>query len=124
MDASINVLGGLLVPCSHEPRTGWFRDGCCNTDEQDVGSHTVCCQLTWDFLEYIQAQGNDLISPAPQYGFPGLQAGDKWCVCAGSWRQACRAGIACPVYLESTHAKALQIVPLEELMTQAVGMEA
>jgi uncharacterized protein len=124
MDASKNVLGGLLVPCSHEPRTGWFRDGCCNTDEQDVGSHTVCCQLTWDFLEYIQAQGNDLISPAPQYGFPGLQAGDKWCVCAGSWRQAFRAGIACPVYLESTHAKALQIVPLEELMTQAVGMEA
>ena len=124
MDAAINVIGGLLVPCSHDPKTGWFRDGCCNTDERDHGSHTVCCVLTWEFLEFLQLKGNDLISPAPQYGFPGLKEGDKWCVCAGSWYQAFQSGRACQVVLESTHARALRSVPLEALMQCAWGAEA
>ena len=124
MDAAINVIGGLLVPCSHDPKTGWYRDGCCNTDDNDMGSHTVCCELTWEFLEFLQVMGNDLISPAPQFGFPGLKEGDQWCVCAGSWYQAYAAGKACPVKLESSHAKALRSVPLEALMEYAVGMEA
>ena len=121
MHASINVLGTPLVSCSHAPLTGWYRDGCCNTDDRDRGSHTVCCQVTSEFLEFLSLRGNDLVTPAPEFGFPGLKAGDQWCVCAGSWREAYAHGKACPVFLESTHARALQIVPLEELMAHAVG---
>jgi len=121
MDAPINVLGGPIVSCSRDPMTGWFRDGCCNTDARDRGSHTVCCQLTAEFLEFLQILGNDLVTPHPEFGFPGLKPGDQWCVCAASWRQAYRAGRACPVKLESTHAAALKIVPLEELMAHAVA---
>ena len=124
MDAPLNVLGGPIVACSHAPLTGWFRDGCCNTDESDAGSHTVCCRLTMDFLEYLTLLGNDLITPAPEFGFFGLKDGDQWCVCAASWRQAYLAGKACPVVLESTHAKALQHVRLEEMMAHAHAMEA
>lgn len=124
MDASLNVLGGPLRPCSHSPVTGWFRDGCCNTDDSDRGSHTVCCQVTEAFLIYLAIHGNDLVTPAPHHGFPGLEPGDTWCVCAGSWRQAFQAGVACPVVLESTHARALRTVPLEELMMHAVAPEA
>lgn len=124
MEPSRNVLGGPLEACSHAPRTGWFRDGCCNTDARDRGSHTVCAQVTAPFLEFLRSRGNDLVTPAPQFDFPGLKPGDCWCVCAGSWREAYRAGLACPVYLERTHAKALDTVPLEELMAHAVGAEA
>jgi uncharacterized protein (DUF2237 family) len=124
MDASINVLGGPLQHCSHTPLTGWFRDGCCNTDAADRGSHTVCAQVTAEFLEFLAVNGNDLVSPAPEHGFPGLKPGDCWCVCAASWRQAYEAGVACPVILERTHARALRVVPLELLMVHALAPEA
>ena len=124
MDTPLNVLGTPLLTCSHEPKTGWFRDGCCNTDEQDFGSHTVCAQVTQEFLEDLREQGNDLITPAFQHGFPGLRPGDQWCVCAASWRQAFKSDKACPVVLESTHARALEIIPLEELMVHAIAEEA
>ena len=110
-----NVLGGRLEPCSVDPLTGFFRDGACNTAPQDRGSHTVCARVTREFLDYIRSQGNDLITPAPQYDFPGLEPGDQWCVCAASWRQAFEAGVACPVVLEATHEDALKIVDLAEL---------
>jgi len=110
-----NVLGGRLEPCSVDPLTGFFRDGACNTGPQDRGSHTVCARVTREFLDYIRSQGNDLITPAPQYDFPGLQPGDQWCVCAASWRQAFEAGVACPVVLEATHEDALKVVELAEL---------
>ncbi len=116
---SLNVLGQPLAPCSHEPRTGWFRDGCCNTDAQDRGSHTVCAHLTDDFLEQLRNEGNDLITPVPDHGFPGLKAGDQWCVVARSWLSAYRAGKACPVLLDSTHQSVLAVIPLESLMEHA-----
>ncbi len=123
MEPSINVLGTPLMSCSHDPKTGWFRDGCCNTDARDRGSHTICAQVTHSFLEFLRSKGNDLITPHPEYGFPGLKDGDQWCVCAASWRQAFKAGKACPVMLESTHRSALDIVPLEELMEMAIAAE-
>ena len=122
MEASINVLGTPLKLCSHEPKTGWFRDGCCNTEPGDRGSHTVCCQVTDAFLNFLQHRGNDLITPMPQFGFQGLKEGDCWCVCAGSWYEAFLVGTACPVYLESTHARALSSVPLEALMANAAEL--
>ena len=121
---SINVLGTPLGPCSHKPRTGWFRDGCCNTDASDRGSHTVCAQVTQPFLEFLAASGNNLIDAVPQAGFPGLGEGDQWCVCASSWYQATKAGLGCPVLLESTHQSALDIVPLDVLMAHAFAPEA
>ena len=121
MHPSFNVLGTPLKPCSTDPVTGWFRDGCCNTDAQDRGSHTVCARVTTAFLEELERQGNDLITPAPQHGFPGLRDGDQWCVCAASWLRAYQNGNACPVDLESTHRRALQVVPLEALMEHAYG---
>ena len=124
MDAPLNVLGTPLLACSHSPVTGWYRDGCCNTDPTDTGSHTVCAQVTEDFLEYLKLLGNDLMTPAPAAGFPGLKDGDCWCICAQSWGQAFAAGRACPVALESTHAKALQSVPLEALMAHTLAEEA
>lgn len=110
-----NVLGGELAACSIDPLTGFFRDGACNTGPQDRGSHTVCAKVTQEFLEYLRANGNDLITAAPQYDFPGLTDGDQWCVCAASWRQAAQAGVACPVVLEATHESALTIVDLADL---------
>lgn len=124
MDAPLNVLGGPLVPCSRDPLTGWFRDGCCNTDDSDRGSHTVCAQVTLEFLVFLRAAGNDLITPTPAHGFPGLKPGDCWCVCAASWLDAFEAGVACPVILERTHARALRVVPLEALMQHALAEEA
>ena len=123
MERSKNVLGTPLKSCSLDPITGWYRDGCCNTDENDRGSHTVCARLTGPFLEYLRDQGNDLITPVPQFRFPGLRAGDQWCVCAASWRQAAEAGVGCPVDLEATHQAALRLVSLELLMAHAVGEE-
>ena len=124
MDRSVNVLGTPLKPCSHDPLTGWYRDGCCNTDDDDRGSHTVCAQVTEPFLQFLQSRGNDLVTAAPEHGFPGLRAGDCWCVCAASWHQAFEQGVACPIYLESTHQRALEKVPLEALMAHAAGDEA
>ncbi len=124
MAASLNVLGVPLSPCSHDPLTGWLRDGCCNTDTNDRGSHTVCAVVTDDFLACLAEGGNELREAAPQHGFPGLRGGDCWCVCAGSWYQAYLDGRACPVHLESTHAAALQAVPLEALLAHALGAEA
>ena len=124
MKASLNVLGQPLQSCSTDPLTGWYRDGCCNTDTDDRGSHTICAQVTDDFLEYLRHQGNDLVTPRPEFGFPGLKAGDQWCVCAASWRRAHEAGVGCPVKLESTHASALEIVSLKALMELAISAEA
>lgn len=125
MHAALNVLGTPLKSCSLDPKTGWFRDGCCNTDDSDRGSHTVCARVTQQFLECLAEHGNDLMTPAPQYGFPGLKPGDQWCVCAASWRSAHEQGRGCPVDLEATHAAALKIVPLELLMEHAFnGVQA
>ena len=115
-----NVLGGALAPCSMTPRTGFFRDGCCNTGPEDVGLHVVCVQVTAAFLEFARAQGNDLVTPAPEYGFPGLVPGDRWCVCAGTWREAYEAGVAAPVVLAATHEETLAVVPLAALTEHAV----
>lgn len=115
MDESLNVLGHKLQSCSTKPLTGWYRDGCCNTDSRDFGLHTVCANLTDEFLNFAKESGNDLITPAPQYGFPGLKAGDQWCVCAGTWLAAVNAGVACPVDLEATHKRTLDTIPLSIL---------
>tara|TARA_B100000214_G_scaffold349987_1_gene303304 strand:+ start:47 stop:409 length:363 start_codon:yes stop_codon:yes gene_type:complete len=115
VNPSINVLGKKLQTCSTKPMTGWYRDGCCNTDRKDFGLHVVCCILTSDFLEFAKSQGNDLITPNPRFNFPGLKPGDRWCVCARTWLDAANEGVACPVSLESTHEEALQVIPLELL---------
>lgn len=120
MHPSVNVLGTELEPCSEDPLTGWYRDGCCNTDDNDHGSHTVCCVLNDDFLEFARDMGNDLITPAPRFNFPGLKAGDSWCVCARTWLLAVNAGKACPVDLEATHQRALDVIPLDVLETHAL----
>ena len=124
MHPPINVLGTPIQSCSRDPLTGWYRDGCCNTDDNDHGRHTVCAHVTQDFLEYICERGNDLITPVPAAGFPGLKPGDQWCVCANSWRDAHLQGKGCPVVLESTHTRTLQLIPLEELMEHALADEA
>ena len=121
MDTPRNVLGGPLIACSMSPRTGWFRDGCCNTESRDLGSHTVCARRTAEFLSFLVTAGNDLVTPKPEFQFPGLKPGDQWCVCAASWKQAFDAGKACPVVLQSTHEAALRVVKLEELLAHAVG---
>ncbi len=112
---SLNVLGTTLVPCSYDPLTGYFRDGCCNTDENDRGSHVICAKVSQEFLDFSLRQGNDLITPRPEYRFQGLKAGDRWCLCALRWKQAYEAGVAPKVILESTHINALDYVTLEEL---------
>ena len=111
----LNVLGTALVPCSFDPLTGYFRDGCCNTDENDRGSHVICAKVTQEFLDFSLQQGNDLITPRPEYRFQGLKAGDRWCLCALRWKQAFEAGVAPKVILESTHIHALDYVTLEQL---------
>ena len=114
-----NVLGGSLEVCSIEPLTGFYRDGFCNTGPDDVGSHTVCAVVTADFLAHQALIGNDLSTPMPQYGFPGLQPGDQWGVCAGRWLQSFEAGVAAPVVLRATNEAALQFVPLDSLVESA-----
>lgn len=123
MEPSKNVLGTPLVSCSLEPLTGWYRDGCCNTDANDRGSHTICAKVTTEFLEFLRDNGNDLITPHLEFQFPGLKDGDQWCVCAASWGQAYHQGLACPVNLLSTHESALRIVPLEYLMEHSLASE-
>ena len=119
MEESKNVLGGRLTPCSESPTTGFFRDGCCNTSEEDSGSHTVCAEMTGPFLAFSRMRGNDLSTPRPDWGFPGLKPGDRWCLCAARWKEAYDAGVAPPVVLRATHAKALEIIPLEQLQAHA-----
>jgi uncharacterized protein (DUF2237 family) len=111
----LNVMGTELELCSLEPLTGFYRDGYANTGPDDLGSHTVCVVVTTEFLEHQQAIGNDLSTPAPQYGFPGLTAGDRWAVCAGRWLQSYSAGVSSPVLLRATNEQALRIVPLAAL---------
>ena len=118
MDAK-NVLGGQLLACSYDPVTGYFRDGCCNTDSTDRGNHTICVRVTGQFLDFSRAQGNDLATPMPEYRFAGLKPGDRWCICASRWYEALEAGMAPPVVLEATHERALRVVPLEILMEYA-----
>lgn len=116
-----NVLGEALVPCSYDPLTGYYRDGCCNTDEHDQGSHVVCAKVTQPFLDFSRAQGNDLVTPRPEHRFAGLKAGDRWCLCARRWQEAWAAGVAPPVFLECTHERALGFVSLAQLQSCAVG---
>ncbi len=115
MDDSLNVFDEPLEPCSVEPVTGFFRDGCCNTSDQDHGSHTVCIEVTREFLQYSRFRGNDLSTPLPEYGFPGLAPGDRWCLCAARWLEAYEQDMAPRVHLRRTHKRALEIVPLEKL---------
>lgn len=117
-----NVLGGPLGTCSERPLTGFFRDGCCNTSDEDLGRHTVCVVVTAEFLEFSKAAGNDLSTPRPEFDFPGLQPGDRWCLCAARWRQAWEAGAAPRVVLNATNEATLDLVPLEALKACAVDL--
>lgn len=119
---SRNVLGGPLEPCSHDPLTGFFRNGCCDTAAQDIGAHVVCAQMTEDFLEFSVAMGNDLVTPSPAAGFPGLQPGDRWCLCALRWKEARAAGVAPPIVLAATHERVLEFVSLAELVEHALDV--
>ncbi len=117
-----NVLGGPLQTCSDSPRTGFYRDGCCNTGNDDLGVHAVCVSVTADFLEFSQARGNDLSTPHPEFGFPGLKPGDKWCLCAARWVEALRAGAAPRLVLTATHEVMLDYAPLAELKKFAIDL--
>jgi uncharacterized protein (DUF2237 family) len=119
-----NVLGAELEPCSTDPLTGFFRDGCCSTGPEDRGSHTICAVVTAEFLDHQRRIGNDLSTPMPQYQFPGLVPGDRWCVTAVNWARAYNDGVAAPVVLASTNAAVLEIVPLEVLQRCAVDVPA
>ncbi len=119
-----NVLGTALVPCSFDPLTGYFRDGCCNTDETDGGSHLICARVTREFLAFSLQRGNDLSTARPEYRFAGLKPGDRWCLCAARWGEALAAGVAPPVILESCHEKALQFVSLADLTYHAYTPQA
>jgi uncharacterized protein (DUF2237 family) len=122
MDAKLNVLGEPLALCSDNPLTGFYRDGCCNTESGDVGSHTVCTRVTADFLEFSRTMGNDLSTPRAEFGFPGLRPGDQWCLCAARWQEALKAGKAPKVVLQATHAASLRIVKLADLKRHAIDL--
>ena len=117
-----NVLREKLESCSENPITGWYRDGCCNTNDIDYGVHTVCTKVTTRFLEWAKKEGNDLITPHPEFGFHGLKEGDSWCVCAGTYAESIEAGIACPVYLKRTNEKTLNLIPIEKLKKFAIDL--
>ena len=117
-----NVLGGNLAPCSTSPRTGFFRDGCCNTGPEDLGLHIVCAQMTAAFLAFSKQHGNDLSTPVADAGFPGLNPGDRWCLCAGRWREALDAGVAPPVILAATHEETLAVIALADLQRHAIDI--
>ena len=117
-----NVLGGELEPCGTDPMTGFYRDGCCSTGPEDLGSHTICAVVTTEFLEHQRSIGNDLSTPRPDYGFPGLRPGDRWCVTAVNWLRAHQDGKAAPVVLASTNQRVLDLVPLEALEAHAVDV--
>jgi uncharacterized protein (DUF2237 family) len=122
MVAKLNVLGEPLASCSEDPVTGFYRDGCCNTGPEDHGSHTVCTRVTSDFLKFSRDRGNDLSTPHPEFGFPGLRSGDQWCLCAARWQEALEAGAAPLVVLQATHAASLRIVKLADLKRHAVDL--
>ena len=122
MDAKLNVLGEELASCSENPLTGYFRDGCCNTEPADVGSHTVCVRVTAEFLKFSRDVGNDLTTPHAEFGFPGLRPGDQWCLCAARWQEAMDAGVPPLVVLQATHAACLRIVKLADLKRNAVDL--
>jgi hypothetical protein len=124
MEEDVNVVGGQLLPCSTEPLTGFYRNGCCSTGPEDIGSHTVCVVLTAEFLEFSRSVGNDLSTPRPEWGFGGLSPGDRWCLCASRWLEAYQAGHAPEVILGATHARALDVVPIELLTSCAVAPDA
>ena len=117
----VNVVGGELLPCSTEPLTGFYRNGCCSTGPEDGGSHTVCVVLTEEFLEFSRLAGNDLSTPHPEWGFAGLQPGDRWCLCASRWLDAHDAGCAPKVVLGATHVRALDVIPIEALTARAAA---
>lgn len=117
-----NVVGGTLLPCSNDPVTGFFRDGCCSTGPEDLGNHTVCAVMTEEFLTFSRENGNDLSTPRPEWGFPGLQPDDRWCVCASRWLEAHRADVAAPVVLGATHELALEVVPIDALISSAATL--
>jgi uncharacterized protein (DUF2237 family) len=121
MEPDVNVVGGTLLPCSSAPLTGFYRNGCCSTGEEDLGSHTVCVILTAEFLEFSKDVGNDLSTPRPEYGFDGLEPGDRWCLCAARWLEAHEAGRAPDVVLGATHARALDVIPIELLTARGVA---
>jgi uncharacterized protein (DUF2237 family) len=122
MDPSVNVFGETLQSCNDRPVTGFFRDGCCNTSAEDAGSHTVCVEVTKEFLEFSRFRGNDLSTPRPEFRFPGLKPGDRWCLCAARWLEAHEQGRAPRVLLRGTHMRALEVVPLELLKEFAVDL--
>ncbi|HVA59392.1 MAG TPA: DUF2237 domain-containing protein [Mycobacteriales bacterium] len=124
MTGDRNVLGGPLEPCGTDPVTGFYRDGCCTSGPEDFGSHTVCAVLSSEFLAHQQETGNDLITPRPEYRFPGLRPGDRWCVVATRWLEAYQAGVAAPVVLAATNIRATDLVPLEILRRHAVDVPA
>ena len=116
----LNVLGQALQPCSFEPLTGFFRDGCCRTDDSDAGSHIVCAKLTAEFLSFSKLRGNDLSTPRPEYGFAGLKSGDQWCLCATRWLEALQAGAAPQIVLAATHENILDLISLETLVEYGI----
>lgn len=116
MENSMNILGSSLQECSTNPMTGFYRNGCCHTGPQDSGRHLVCAVMTQEFLEFTRSRGNDLSTPIPQYRFPGLKPGDKWCLCVLRWKEAYEAGFAPPIILEATHQAALKYVPFDILL--------
>lgn len=122
MSEALNVLGEELVDCSTRPLTGFFRDGCCRTDARDLGRHVVCAQMTEEFLRYSVSRGNDLVTPMPEHGFPGLKPGDRWCLCAARWKEARDAGVAPPVFLRSTERSALEVIDLDVLKERALDL--
>jgi uncharacterized protein (DUF2237 family) len=117
-----NVLGEKLEDCSQDPVTGWLRDGCCNTNDSDSGVHTVCAKVTTEFLEWSKEAGNDLITPHPEFDFPGLKDGDCWCVCAATYSESIKVGKACKIFLKKTNHKTLKIIPLEKLKKYAIDL--
>ena len=121
-DKQTNVFGEKLEECSNNPKTGWFRDGCCNTDENDYGLHTVCVKVNNEFLEWCKQEGNDLITPHPEFGFPGLKDGDCWCVCASWYARSIEENTACTVFLKKTNIKTLELIPIEKLKKYAVDL--
>lgn len=121
-DDSLNVYGEPLSPCCHDPETGFFRDGCCNTNEHDTGMHTVCIEVTQPFLEYSRFRGNNLSTPRNELGFPGLKPGDRWCLCALRWIEAYKHNMAPNVFLRSTHKKTLEVIPLQLLKHHAIDL--
>ncbi|WP_448602650.1 DUF2237 family protein [Thermoleptolyngbya sp.] len=122
MTEARNVLGSKLEVCSISPKTGFYRDGCCNTGAGDFGAHVVCAEVTQEFLDYTKSKGNDLCTPMPAYDFPGLKPGDRWCLCASRWKEALDDGVAPPVVLGATHASALEYVSLAELKQHALDL--